>query len=135
MRREADKSAAQTTGKIALLTLLILAQVPRVRPGSSLLLRYDNGGAEYFWSDYYPNGMAVKFTPPAFRWKITAVLIYGFAVIKGNGSFIIEVRDGDFNLAFRGSFSISDCLKNATLDWVKISMPNIAVKGDFYVCV
>ncbi|MEM4230158.1 MAG: hypothetical protein QXZ66_10425 [Thermoproteota archaeon] len=135
MRGEADKSAAQTTGKIALLILLILAQVPRVHPDSSLLLHYDDGGAEYFWSDYYPNGIAVEFTPPALKWRITAVLIYGFAVIRGEKSFIVEVRDSDFNLAFRGSFSISNYFKNVTLDWARIPLPSIVVESNFYVCV
>lgn len=135
MRREADKSAARTIGKVALLILLVLAQVPRVYPDSSLLLRYDDGGAEYFWSDYYPNGIAVEFTSPALKWRITAILIYGFAVIRDEKSFIVEVRDESFNLAFRTSVPISNHFKNATLDWSRIPLPSVVVKGNFYVCV
>ncbi|MEM2050283.1 MAG: hypothetical protein QXP19_01985 [Thermoproteota archaeon] len=143
MRSEADKlrvggkakSAAQTMGKITLLTLLVLVQVPHVHPDLSLLLRYDDGGAECFWSDYYPNGIAVEFTPPALKWRITAVLIYGFAVVKGEKSFIVEVRDSCFNAVFRASFLISNHFKNATLDWARVPLPNIVMEGNFYVCI
>ncbi|MEM3747295.1 MAG: hypothetical protein QXN67_07475 [Thermoproteota archaeon] len=122
-------------GKITLLTLLVLVQVPHVHPDLSLLLRYDDGGAECFWSDYYPNGIAVEFTPPALKWRITAVLIYGFAVVKGEKSFIVEVRDSGFNAVFRASFLISNHFKNATLDWARVPLPNIVMEGNFYVCI
>ncbi|MBO3808319.1 MAG: hypothetical protein FGF50_01820 [Candidatus Brockarchaeota archaeon] len=139
MGSEADelriKSAAQAMEKIALLILLVLAQTSHAYPDPGLSLRYDDGGAECFWSDYYPNGVAVKFTPPALRWRITAVLIYGFAVVKGEKSFIIEVRDSGFNMVFKAPIPISNYFKNATLDWAKVPLPSIVVKGGFYVCV
>ncbi|MBO3842561.1 MAG: hypothetical protein FGF48_09150 [Candidatus Brockarchaeota archaeon] len=117
------------------MTLLMLAQASCVYPDSSPSLRYDDGGAECFWSDYYPNGIAVKFTPPALKWRITAILIYGFAVIKGEKSFIVEVRDGGFNLVFKASIPISSHFKNATLDWAKVPLPSIVVKDNFYICI
>ncbi|MGB9882867.1 MAG: hypothetical protein ACPLPV_08910, partial [Methanomassiliicoccales archaeon] len=75
---------------ILILTLLLTAWFTNA---SATPLAYDNGGAEFFWSDYYPNGIAVKFTPPAYRWKVTAILIYGFAIDKGEKSFLVELRD------------------------------------------
>ncbi|MEM4168664.1 MAG: hypothetical protein QXZ66_09860 [Thermoproteota archaeon] len=132
---EKIKSAARAMEKIAPLILLMLAQIPCVYPDSSQPLRYDDGGAEYFWSDYYPNGLAVRFTPPASRWKITSILIYGFIIDKGEKTFMVEVRDDDFNTVFRAYYYASRHFKNATLDWVRISLPNIIVKGDFYVCI
>ncbi|MBO3842564.1 MAG: hypothetical protein FGF48_09165, partial [Candidatus Brockarchaeota archaeon] len=98
-------------------------------------LTYDDGGAEGFWSDYYPNSIAVRFTPPISRWRITAILIYGFAIIKSEKPFIIEVRESDFNVIFRASILVSNYFKNATLDWTRIPLPSVVVKGDFYVCV
>ncbi|MBO3842062.1 MAG: hypothetical protein FGF48_06560 [Candidatus Brockarchaeota archaeon] len=129
------KPAAQAMEKIALLILLVLAQTSHAYPDSGLLLRYDDGGAECFWSDYYPNGMAVEFTPPSLRWRITALLIYGFALVKGEKSFIVEVRDNNFNMVFKASIPISNHFKNATLDWAKVPLPSIVVKDNFYVCI
>jgi len=98
-------------------------------------LAYDDGGAELFWSDYYPNGIAVMFSPPASRWKITAILIHGFIIDKGEKPFIVELRDRDLNVIFRTSLSVSEYFKNATLHWARIPLPNVTVRGDFYVCV
>ncbi|MBO3833084.1 MAG: hypothetical protein FGF51_06845 [Candidatus Brockarchaeota archaeon] len=143
MESEADElrvggkieSAAQTVGKAVLLILLVSAQTSHAYPDSSLLLRYDDGGAECFWSDYYPNGMAVEFCPPSLKWRITAVLIYGFAILKDEKTFIIEVRDNDFNVVFKVSIPIPNYFKNATLDWAKVILPGVIVEGNFYVCV
>jgi hypothetical protein len=98
-------------------------------------LTYDDGGAESFWSDYYPNGIAVKFTPPSSRWKVTGILVYGFTIDKGGKSFIVEIRDSDLNVFFRTSLPITEYFKNATLHWARIPLPNVTIRGDFYVCV
>lgn len=50
-------------------------------------------------------------------------------------TFILEVRNSDFNMVFKASCSASEHFKNATLDWTRISLPGIIVRGDFYVCV
>jgi hypothetical protein len=96
---------------------------------------YDDGGAEHFWSDYYPNGIAVRFTPPASRWRVTGILVYGFTVDKDEKFFMVEVRDKDLNVIHRASLSISEYFKNAALHWARIPLPGVVVKGDFYVCV
>ncbi|MBO3832874.1 MAG: hypothetical protein FGF51_05750 [Candidatus Brockarchaeota archaeon] len=130
------KPMVQTTGKAMLLALLVLVQSFHFcsgSPGSSL--RYDDGGAECFWSDYYPNGITVRFTPPASIWRITSILVYGFAMDRGAKVFIIEVRDSGFNPIFRSSYPVSEFFKNATLDWARLPLPNILVKGDFHACV
>jgi len=116
---------------------LILILIPPLVSASAMIieLAYDDGGAELFWSDYYPNGVAVKFTPPVSRWRITAIMVYGFAMGKGEKPFIVEVRDSDLNVILRASLPVSGCFKNATLHWAEISLPNVVVKGDFYICV
>lgn len=130
------KPMVQTAGKAMLLALLVLVQSFHVCSGSpGLSLRYDDGGAECFWSDYYPNGITVRFTPPASIWRITSILVYGFAMDRGAKSFIIEVRDSGFNPIFRSSYPVSEFFKNATLDWAMLPLPNILVKGDFHVCI
>jgi len=117
--------------------VLILILTPPLVSASAMIieLAYDDGGAELFWSDYYPNGVAVKFTPPVSMWRITAIMVYGFAMDKGEKPFIVEVRDSDLNVILRASLPVSGCFKNATLHWAKISLPNVVVKGDFYICV
>ncbi|MCX8182905.1 MAG: hypothetical protein N3F08_00580 [Crenarchaeota archaeon] len=102
---------------------------------AAIELAYDDCGAEGFWSDYYPNGMAVKFSPPASRWRITAILVYGFMIDRGEKPFVVEIRDGELNVILRVSLLISEYFKNATLHWAKVPLPNVIVKGDFYVCV
>lgn len=130
------KFMVKTAGKAMLLALLVLVRTFQACSGApSLVLHYDDGGAECFWSDYYPNGVAVKFTAPSSRWRITSILIYGFVIDRGVKTFIVEVRDSDFNLVFKASCSSSEHFKNATLGWARISLPGIIVRGDFYVCV
>jgi len=117
------------------LILILTLLVTRLTNASPTPLAYDDGGAESFWSDYYPNGIAVKFTPPASRWKVTDILVYGFIIDKGEKSFIVEIRDKDLNVIFGTSLPITEYFKNATLHWARIHLPNVTVRGDFYVCV
>ncbi|MEM2997998.1 MAG: hypothetical protein QW542_03525 [Thermoproteota archaeon] len=126
----------QGFAKAGLILILILSAARFVNTSAaSIELAYDDGGAEGFWSDYYPNGMAVSFSPPASRWKITAILIYGFIIDRGGKPFIVEVRDEELNVIFRASLPVSEYFKNATLNWAKIPLPSMIVTGDFYVCV
>jgi len=46
-------------------------------------LRYDNNEVNYFWSDFYPHGAAVKFTPPVAPWKITSITLLGLMIQRG----------------------------------------------------
>ncbi|MEM2922020.1 MAG: hypothetical protein QXF26_06865 [Candidatus Bathyarchaeia archaeon] len=134
---EAEKKEirAQTLEKAIFLILLAVIQTLVHAEPSGFMLQYDDGSAEYLWSDYYPNGLAVKFTPPAFRWKLTSFLIYGLVIEKGEKFFIIEVRDSDFNLVYRSSYSTPRCFKNATLEWAMIPLSDLVVKGSFYICI
>ncbi|MBO3809928.1 MAG: hypothetical protein FGF50_10125 [Candidatus Brockarchaeota archaeon] len=67
-----------------LILIIILSAIPSINASATTIgLTYDDGGAEGFWSDYYPNGIAVRFTPPISRWRITAILIHGFAIFRG----------------------------------------------------
>jgi len=46
---------------------LILILIPPLVSASVMIieLAYDDGEAELFWSDYYPNGVAIEFSPRA----------------------------------------------------------------------
>jgi len=117
------------------LALVLILLTTRFTNASATPLAYDDGGAELFWSDYYPNGIAVKFSPPSSRWRITAILVYGFMIDRGEKSFVVEVRDKDLNVIFGTSLPASEYFKNATLSWAEILSPNAIVKSDFYVCI
>jgi hypothetical protein len=117
------------------LAIVLTLLTTRFTDASATPLTYDDGGAESFWSDYYPNGIAARFSPPAFRWKINVILIHGFMIDKGEKSFIVEIRDKDLNVIFRTSLPVSEYFKNATLHWAEIPLPNVTVRGNFYICV
>jgi len=102
---------------------------------SPIPLTYDDGGAESFWSDYYPNGIAIRFSPPASKWRITGILVYGFTIDKGEKSFIVEIRNKDLNVVFRTSLPITEYFKNATLHWARIPLPSVIIRDDSYICV
>jgi hypothetical protein len=116
---------------VLILTLLTTGSINT----SATPLAYDDEGAELFWSDYYPNGIAVKFSPLSSRWRITGILVYGFMIDKGEKAFIVEIRDSNLSVIFRVSLLISGYFKNATLSWAKIPLPSVIVRSDFYVCV
>lgn len=131
-----EKSIVKTAVKLMLLALLTLVHASQAYAKPlSLLLHYDDGGAECFWSDYYPNGIAVRFTAPSSRWRITSILVYGFVIDRGVKTFILEVRDSGFNLVFKASCPASEHFRNATLDWARIPLPGVIVRDGFYVCV
>ena len=91
-----------------LILVIILSAIPFTNTSAmSVELAYDDSGAEGFWSDYYPNGMAVKFRPPASRWRITTILVYGFIIDRGEKPFMVEIRDEDLNVILRVSLLVS----------------------------
>ncbi|MGC8831452.1 MAG: hypothetical protein ACP5PQ_02595, partial [Thermoproteota archaeon] len=56
------------------LTIALLSTVPSSplkAYASPFELAYDDGDFDYAWSDFYPNGAGVRFTPPALPWRIT----------------------------------------------------------------
>ncbi|MEM3905846.1 MAG: hypothetical protein QXZ17_03105 [Nitrososphaerota archaeon] len=99
-------------------------------------LSYDDGSFDYAWSDFYPIGAAVRFTPPALPWKITGVIFYGLALESGgNMLFTIEVRDQFFSLVYTNQYPTFQFFKNGIFNWARILLPNITVNSDFYVCI
>ena len=99
-------------------------------------LAYDGGDFDYAWSDFYPSGAAVKFTPPALPWRMTSVLLYGLALERGgNMLFTLEVRDKGFSLVYTKQYATFQFLKNGTFSWARIPLPNITLNSDFYVCI
>ncbi|MBO3799305.1 MAG: hypothetical protein QW491_06245 [Thermoproteota archaeon] len=99
-------------------------------------LAYDDGSFDYAWSDFYPSGAAVRFTPPALPWRITGVVFYGLALERGgNMLFTLEVRDQYFSLVYTKQYATFQFLKNGTFGWARIPLPNITVTGDFHVCI
>ncbi|MEM3648160.1 MAG: hypothetical protein QW506_03230, partial [Thermoproteota archaeon] len=119
---------------LALLSILLLNTLKA--QASPFELSYDDGSFDYAWSDFYPNGAAVRFTPPALPWRITGVVFYGLALERGgNMLFTLEVRDQFFNLVYTKQYATFQFFKNGTFGWANIPLPNLTVNGDFYVCI
>ncbi|MBO3810078.1 MAG: hypothetical protein FGF50_10875, partial [Candidatus Brockarchaeota archaeon] len=90
---------------LALASLSILFLNSLKAYASPFELSYDDGDFDYAWSDFYPSGTAVRFTPPALPWRITGVAFYGLALERdGNMLFTLEVRDQDFSLVYTSQY-------------------------------
>jgi len=113
---------------------LILNIAPRVH-AASFELAYDDGEFDYGWSDFYPSGAAVRFSPPSQSWRITGIRLHGVCVLRGSQVFYVEIWDSNLNTKYRSVFLLNDVFKNATLDWHTIRLPNVVVTGDFYVVI
>lgn len=99
-------------------------------------LGYDDGGSDFLWSDFYPHGAAVKFTPPFSPWRITALKFYGLLVERRTTlTFNVELRDEDFELVCRTPIDAFKLMRNATLDWVMMKVANYTFDKEFYVCI
>ncbi|MEM3647010.1 MAG: hypothetical protein QW334_02560, partial [Thermofilum sp.] len=99
-------------------------------------LSYDDGGHDYGWSDFYPNGAAVRFSPPSQSWRITAVKIYATCILRGPASlFYVQIWDAGLNTVYSQPFFFNMVFRNATLDWYTVEVPNVVVKGVFYVVI
>ncbi|MEM3659846.1 MAG: hypothetical protein QXU11_05455 [Thermoproteota archaeon] len=99
-------------------------------------LSYDDGGQDYGWSDFYPNGAAVRFSPPSQSWRITAVKIYATCILRGPASlFYVQIWDAGLNTVYSQPLIFNRVFRNATLDWYTIEVPNVVVKGVFHVVV
>ncbi|MEM2057562.1 MAG: hypothetical protein QXO76_04860 [Thermoproteota archaeon] len=114
----------------------ILLSTPLKAYASPFELAYDDGDFDYAWSDFYPSGAAVRFTPPASPWRITSIVFYGLALERGgNTLFTLEVRDHGFSLVYTNQYATFQCFQNGTFGWARIPLPNITVNGDFHVCI
>jgi len=99
-------------------------------------LAYDDGDFDYAWSDFYPSGAAVRFTPPALPWRMTSVVFYGLALERGgNMLFALEVRDQDFSPVYMRQYATFQFFENGAFSWARIPLPNLTVNGEFYVCI
>ncbi|MEM2945304.1 MAG: hypothetical protein QXI87_03040 [Thermoproteota archaeon] len=99
-------------------------------------LSYDDGGQDYGWSDFYPNGAAVRFSPPSQSWRITAVKIYATCILRGSSSlFYVQIWDAGLNTVYSEPLIFNRVFRNATLDWYTITVPNVVVKGVFHVVI
>jgi hypothetical protein len=103
---------------------------------SFLELAYDDGKADYGWSDFYPYAAMVRFSPPSASWRITGVRLHATCVLRGLAQvFYVQIWDAGLNTVYWSSFLLSNVFKNATLDWYTIGLPNVVVTGDFYVVI
>ncbi|MGC8832042.1 MAG: hypothetical protein ACP5PQ_05630 [Thermoproteota archaeon] len=98
-------------------------------------LSHDDGGFDYGWSDFYPSGAMVRFSPPSPSWRIKAVRIHGVCSLKGYGYFYIQIWDSGFNTKYSASFSFSQVFRDGVLDWYTIELPNVVVIREFYVVI
>lgn len=119
----------------AFLLLILLCGLKAIS-ARAFELAYDDGTYGYAWSDFYPHGAAVKFSPPVLPWRITAVSFYGFATIRGpSTNFVLEVRDSDFELIYRSQHPISKYFENNTPGWARVPLPNVTLGEEFYICI
>ena len=120
------------------LTLVLLSTLPTGLleiHASFFELAYDDGDADYGWSDFYPYAAAVRFSLPSASWRITGIRLHAACVLKGSQVFYVQIWDSGLNTVYWSSFLPSSVFKNATLDWYTIPLPNVVVKGVFYVVI
>ena len=121
---------------LALALLSILPVSLLETHASPFELAYDDGDFDYAWSDFYPSGAAVRFTPPALPWRITSVVFYGLALERGgNMLFTLEIRDRGFSLVYTKQYATFQFFENGTFSWARIPLPNLTVNSEFYVCI
>jgi len=102
-------------------------------------LRYDDGSFDYTWSDFHPVAAAVRFSPPSQIWAVSEVSFYGVCSLTKQplGDFCIQIYDERLNLMYQRSCSFSSFFedRNATFGWYAVEVPNVVVRGDFYVVI
>ncbi|MBO3809801.1 MAG: hypothetical protein FGF50_09455, partial [Candidatus Brockarchaeota archaeon] len=119
---------------LALLSTLLLGLLKA--HASPFELSYDDGSAEYGWSDFYPYAAMVRFTPPSQSWRITAIRLHATCILRGPAPvFYVQIWDSGLNTRYWSSFLLSEVFANNTLDWHTIKLPNVVVTGVFYVVV
>ena len=142
LRRNFYISSPSYRGGLKRLSFMLLAlstlffnPVPDVY-ASPFELAHDDGDADHGWSDFYPYGAAVRFSPPSGSWRITAVRIQATCILMGPAPvFYVQVWDAGLNTIYWSAFLLGNVFKNATLDWYTIRLPNVIVTGDFYVVI
>jgi len=118
-----------------------LMHIPLVASGVEIVslpeeLIYDSDSpAPRAWSIFWPGGAAVRFTPPTTPWVLTGLKLRGYYALA-NGTFTVEVWDGEREELFHGTYRASDFFGPGPIShWTTISLPNIVVNDDFYLAV
>lgn len=103
-----------------------------IRTGIELC--YDDGTYEFGWaSSSSTHGVAVNFTPPTTPWTLSSIKVQG-EYAGDDAPFYIEIWDENRNELFAGTYMYSDYFNTGEV-WTEITMPEIEVTDDFYVCV
>ncbi|MEM3648322.1 MAG: hypothetical protein QW506_04075 [Thermoproteota archaeon] len=99
-------------------------------------LSYDDGKADYGWSDFHPSAAAVRFTPPSESWRITGIRLHATCLLRDPASlFYVQIWDSGLNTKYWSAFMFGKVFSNNTLDWYTIKLPNVVVTGVFYVVI
>ncbi|MEM3659450.1 MAG: hypothetical protein QXU11_03440 [Thermoproteota archaeon] len=67
---------------ISLILALALLSTSLNSYASPFELSYDDGKADYGWSDFHPYAAAVRFTPPSESWRITAIKLHATCLLR-----------------------------------------------------
>jgi hypothetical protein len=121
----------------ALLLSLLTSLLMNPASAQTSELFYDDGTFDYAWSDFYPLGAAVRFSPPTVEWRVEEVSFYGLCSIRGSqGVFYVEVWDQNMRNLYHEAFSFRSFFsgRNSTADWYSIQL-DVLVRGDFYVVI
>ncbi|MEM3660367.1 MAG: hypothetical protein QXU11_08140 [Thermoproteota archaeon] len=119
---------------LALSSTLFLS--PLKSYASPFELSYDDGRADYGWSDFHPYAAAVRFTPPSESWRITAIKLHATCILRGPAPvFYVQIWDSGLNTRYWSAFLLGKVFANNTLDWYNIPLPNVVVTGVFYVVI
>ncbi|MEM2057645.1 MAG: hypothetical protein QXO76_05300 [Thermoproteota archaeon] len=99
-------------------------------------LSYDDGKAEYGWSDFHPYAAAVRFTSPSESWRITGIRLHATCLLRDPASlFYVQIWDSGLNTKYWSAFMFGKVFSNNTLDWYTIQLQNVVVTGVFYVVI
>jgi hypothetical protein len=141
-----------TLGTLALMTFvwggaLMAEEEPMLPPEEAqaqvgYLLYHDDGIPQGFYDLYYPRGHVVRFSPPSEEFTIQMLMVCGnYDGKKALGpttekKFTVKIWNEDFSEElWSQDFSWYLFPKSPKYTWVKIDVPGIKVKGDFYIDV
>jgi hypothetical protein len=96
-------------------------------------LKYDDGEARDWLAIKDPNSYLIDFIPPITPFTISELRINGRCAPKPvKDNFEIEIWDKDRNVLYNTKVPVSIFVPEDP-QWVEIGIPNIEVKGQFYV--
>ncbi|MBO3753850.1 MAG: hypothetical protein FGF53_03075, partial [Candidatus Brockarchaeota archaeon] len=78
----------------------------------------------------------VRFSPPSESWRIRAIRLHAVCLLRGPAPvFYVQIWDSGLNTKYWSAFLLAKFFANNTLDWYTIELPNVVVKGVFYVVI